>query len=197
MEKPVEQTHNNLPTQETSMRNGLFILGLTLTPALSTASATSPYTGEEARTVKALSAKDVQEYLAGKGMGLAKAAELNHYPGPRHALDLADGLGLSSEQQRRIQTIHDQMQTRAMALGKTIVQKERELDVLFASQTIDRERLHALMREIANHQGELRFVHLDAHLALRPVLTAGQIGLYDELRGYTTADTGAGHNHAH
>ncbi len=179
------------------MRNGLFIFALMLAPALSVAATNSPYVGEETRAVKALSAKDVQEYMEGKGMGLAKAAELNHYPGPRHALDLADRIGLSPEQQRRIQTVHDQMQTRAMALGKTIVQKERELDALFASQAINRERLRALLREIAGYQGELRFVHLDAHLAMQPVLTAEQIKLYDELRGYTAADTGAGHHHAH
>ncbi len=179
------------------MRNGLFIFGLMLAPTLSVAAANSPYVGEETRAVKALSAKDVQEYIEGKGMGLAKAAELNHYPGPRHALDLTDRIGLSSEQQRRIQTIHDQMQTRAMTLGKTIVQKERELDTLFANQSINRERLRVLLREIAGYQGELRFVHLDAHLAMQPVLTAEQIRRYDELRGYTAADTGTGHHHAH
>ena len=38
------------------------------------------------------------QYLNGEGMWLAKAAELNHYPGPRHVLDIADKLGLSPDQ---------------------------------------------------------------------------------------------------
>ena len=33
----------------------------------------SPYAGQEDRTVKALSAQEVADYLAGRGMGLAKA----------------------------------------------------------------------------------------------------------------------------
>lgn len=42
----------------------------------------SPYTGEQAREIKALSADEVNAYLNGQGAGLAKAAELNRYPGP-------------------------------------------------------------------------------------------------------------------
>jgi len=43
-------------------------------------------------------------------MGLAKAAELNHYPGPRHVLDLASELKLSEEQRLRIEQIYNTMQ---------------------------------------------------------------------------------------
>ena len=43
--------------------------------------------------VNALSPDEVQQYLAGAGMGYAKAAELNHFPGPMHVLELADKLG--------------------------------------------------------------------------------------------------------
>lgn len=37
------------------------------------------YAGQEQREIKSLSAEDVQSLLTGKGMGLAKAAELNGY----------------------------------------------------------------------------------------------------------------------
>ena len=46
-----------------------------------------PYSGQQGRMIKALSSKEVQGLLQGKGMGMAKAAELNQYPGPRHVLD--------------------------------------------------------------------------------------------------------------
>ena len=49
----------------------------------------SPYVGLEAREIKALSEEQRQELLDGHGMGLALAAELNHYPGPKHVLELA------------------------------------------------------------------------------------------------------------
>jgi Spy/CpxP family protein refolding chaperone len=64
-------------------------------------------------------------------MGLAKAAELNHYPGPRHVLELASELKLSEEQRLKIEKIYNAMRERAIQLGKQIVQKERELDQLY------------------------------------------------------------------
>lgn len=53
----------------------------------------SPDAGQQHRQIKALSADEIQNYLAGKGAGMAKAAELNHYPGPTHVLELADNWG--------------------------------------------------------------------------------------------------------
>src|SRR5512140_1710908 len=54
------------------------------------AALTSPYAGEEKREIKSLSADVIEQYNQGEGMGMAKAAELNHYPGPRHVLMAAD-----------------------------------------------------------------------------------------------------------
>jgi hypothetical protein len=56
---------------------------------------TSPYAGEQARDIKALSDQDIKELQSGHGKGLAKAAELNGYPGPAHVLELADELKLT------------------------------------------------------------------------------------------------------
>ncbi len=41
-----------------------------------------PYAGLQARPVKALSDQQIADLKAGRGMGLALAAELNGYPGP-------------------------------------------------------------------------------------------------------------------
>ena len=49
-----------------------------------------PYAGMQARPIKALSEQQVADLAAGRGMGLALAAELNGYPGPSHVLELAD-----------------------------------------------------------------------------------------------------------
>jgi hypothetical protein len=44
----------------------------------------TPYAGMQDRAIKALSEQQVADLGAGRGMGLALAAELNDYPGPSH-----------------------------------------------------------------------------------------------------------------
>jgi Spy/CpxP family protein refolding chaperone len=144
----------------------------------------SPYVGQEQRAIKALSAEEVQEYLSGSGMGLAKAAEHNHYPGPKHVLDLAEPLQLSVEQRRQTETIFAAMRTEAVRLGIQLIEKERQLDTLFATDTIAEAQLDQLVTEIGTMQGQLRAVHLRAHLAQRALLTPEQLRRYDTLRGY-------------
>jgi len=93
------------------------IAGLFLFSGPVSANPPSPYTGQEARDIKALSAQEVQDYLAGKGMGLAKAAELNRYPGPAHVLELAAPLNLTAEQKIRTQELFKRMEKKAIGLG--------------------------------------------------------------------------------
>lgn len=154
----------------------------------------SPYAGDVTRPIKALSGAEIDAYLTGAGMGLARAAELNHYPGPRHVLDLADSLDLSAEQREQTRAIFDAMQAQAISLGRELVARERSLDSLFAAGTIDENTLHGALRAIGERQAELRFVHLRAHLQTKALLTPQQIRHYDRLRGYAEA---AGHHHAH
>ncbi len=153
----------------------------------------SPYAGQQTRTIKALSPQQIGDYLAGRGMGLAKAAELNHYPGPRHVLDLAGPLGLKHSQLSAVKAVHRRMKTRAVGLGRRIVALEGRLDRLFASGEISGESLKALLTRIARLAGELRHVHLAAHLATKRLLTPAQVARYDALRGY--GQDGGGYRH--
>jgi Spy/CpxP family protein refolding chaperone len=164
--------------------------------AAAQAATPTPYAGQETRAIKALSAQEIQAYQTGQGMGLAKAAELNHYPGPRHVLDLAKELNLSPAQKQQTEAIHAAMQSRAVTLGKQIVDKEAVLDRRFAEGRIDPESLRALLAEIAALQAELRYAHLNAHLRLRAVLDSHQIRRYDALRGYGSPHAGE-HKHSH
>ena len=150
----------------------------------------TPYIGQEAREVKALSAEEVNQLLTGQGMGLAKAAELNHYPGPKHVLELSLRLALSAEQIERTKEIRRAMSEEAIRLGKLIIERERKLDELFASGEIDEEGLSELTGEIGRLQGQLRAAHLRAHLEMKTLLSEHQARLYDQLRGY-----GNGHSH--
>jgi Spy/CpxP family protein refolding chaperone len=168
------------------MSKCLIILGLLITiPCLTFAqSGHSPYAGQEKREIKALSHEDIEGYLAGEGMGFAKAGELNHYPGPKHVLELERELSLEKEQIDKTKETYNRMHKAAVSLGRKIIEKERSLDHLFASQKIDEEKLRGITREIGTLQGELRAVHLKAHLEMREILTSHQIYRYDELRGY-------------
>jgi Spy/CpxP family protein refolding chaperone len=148
------------------------------------AGAPSPYAGEQDRAVKALSEADMQAYLQGTGMGMAKAAELNGYPGPRHLLDNADALKLSAGQRSAIDAAYRRMKAAAVPLGRQIVEVEKQLDALFARGRASEAVVERLTREAARLQGLLRAVHLEAHLAVRSVLTPEQIEQYGKLRGY-------------
>jgi hypothetical protein len=48
--------------------------------------------------IAALSATELEQLKSGVGMGLARAAELNHFPGPKHLLEIGEHFGLTEEQ---------------------------------------------------------------------------------------------------
>jgi hypothetical protein len=148
----------------------------------------SRYVGNETREIKALSASEVTSLLNGEGMGLAMAAELNHYPGPRHVLDLGDQLQLTRTQVRSVQESFDRMHMEAIRLGRQLVGKERALDKSFVSRSVGLESLKRLTKEIEELRGRLRDVHLAAHIEVRNVLTQTQIESYDRARGYTSSN---------
>lgn len=147
----------------------------------------SPYAGEQTRKIKALSPEDVNQLLAGHGMGFARAAELNSYPGPRHVLDMANQLQLTSAQTGELNEVFAAMKSAALPLGRELVARETELDRLFAGRHATADAVRTLTREIGRLEGELRAVHLNAHVATVAILQPGQISRYDELRGYTDA----------
>ncbi len=174
------------------MQTVKLLLGFLLAfPAV--AAAQSPYVDEQARDIKALSPGACSQYLAGEGMGWAKAAELNHYPGPKHVLELAEQLTLAPEQASQTWKIRAAMNAEAIRLGRLLVEKESKLDRLFAQEKITEQQLNDLVNEIAQLQGRIRATHLKAHLGMKHVLTQHQVHLYDQLRGYRASHS----NHQH
>ena len=86
-----------------------FIFILLMISAVTAFASNSPYQGEQLRAIKALSEGEINSLLNGQGMGFAKAAELNHYPGPKHVLDLADDLNLTKDQISETTVIFNRM----------------------------------------------------------------------------------------
>lgn len=150
----------------------------------------SAYSGLESRDIKALSEQQVDGYLGGMGMSLALAGELNGYPGPKHVIELAEPLDLSEMQRKQMDGIFEAMQSQAMSVGKRIVEAEASLDELFVSGQVDSESLNAATAEIGRLTGQLRAIHLQAHLDTKGLLSTHQVHRYLQLRGYA----GDGHN---
>ena len=144
----------------------------------------SPYAGLQQREVKALSDQQISDLRAGRGMGLALAAELNGYPGPIHAIELADRLHLTAEQRKQLQAQYEAMKAEAITVGEKLIAHEAALDRHFAEHKISPDRLASLTAQIGATQGELRAVHLKYHLTTAEILSADQIQRYSELRGY-------------
>jgi Spy/CpxP family protein refolding chaperone len=168
---------------------------LTLIAAHAAAADTSPYAGEQQRAIKALSQSEIEDLRAGRGMGLAKAAELNGFPGPAHVLELADRLGLTPAQRAATETLVERMKADAQRIGADLIAAEQALDRAFAARRIDESALQAKLSAIAALQGELRYVHLRTHLAQAAILTPEQIRHYDVLRGYASDTAAPAHGH--
>ena len=143
----------------------------------------SQYAGQESREIKALSEAEVADLLAGKGMGYAKAAELNGYPGPAHVIELSSQLGLTPDQLTRTRAIRVKMEDDAKAAGASLVAAERELDALFRSRMITDELLTEALQKIAALQARVRESHLKAHIEQARLLSDEQVATYSRLRG--------------
>lgn len=149
---------------------------------------TSPYRHQAQSGLRGLDESETAELRAGTGMGLARAAELNGYPGPRHVLDAVEAgrFEASADQVRRVRQIFDGMKSDAQRVDAQILAEEDRLEAGFRSATITEADLRSRVLRIAGLQGELRAIHLRAHLATRAILSGAQVARYNELRGYTT-----------
>jgi Spy/CpxP family protein refolding chaperone len=158
--------------------------------------AAQPYAGQQTREVATLSAQELNDLVAGRGMGLAKSAELNGHPGPAHVLELAEQLQLTPDQRQQVKAAFDRMHAKAKALGEAYIEAEKAVDQAFRSGTADAAVVTARVAEANRLLGEVRLSHLQAHVEITPLLTPEQRARYAELRGYTGGGAGE-HRHKH
>jgi len=97
-------------------------------------------------------------------MGFAKLAELNHYPGPKHVLELAVDLGLTRSQVSETEALFEKMRLNAVVLGEELLEAEMALDQDFSQGAISPESLESALLSIGRIRAQLRYVHLEAHL---------------------------------
>lgn len=147
----------------------------------------TPYAGQQQRAIKSLSDSDVAGLLAGHGAGLAKAAELNGYPGPVHVLELSKALHLSEGQADATRELMDRHKREASRLGAALVDAERHLDSLFAKREATPDAVDQAAARVGALQAQLRAEHLKTHIAQTALLDAHQVQRYASLRGYGDA----------
>ena len=154
----------------------------------------APSAAWQERGIKALSPERIEDYLTGRGMGMALPAELNGYPGPLHVLELADELGLTADQRAQTERLFEDMRRRAIELGAQIVEREALLDEMFVAATVSAATLRDAALALGRLSGELRAHHLTYHLAMRDLLDPHQLAAYQRLRGHA-AGPPRGHGH--
>lgn len=121
--------------------------------------------------------------LKGLGMGLAMIADMNNYPGPKHVIELKDDLNLTRDQLKKTEALDKVVSSAAVGKGGEIVQAEEELGKLFEAASISEKSLRSKVEEIAKLRADLRFIHLQAHLRMKQILTPEQIKKYSEMKG--------------
>ena len=163
---------------------GLLIVIAALAAASANAQHHQPHAEQQGRQIKALSADEVKQYLGGAGMGYAKTAELNHYPGPTHVLELGERLNLSPQQRAQTRQLMDAHKAEARVIGANLVDAESRLETLFRRGKLEEAELARAVQETARLQGEYRLSHLETHRRMRALLSDEQVKRYDELRGY-------------
>ena len=181
-------------------KTAVTLLSLTLTACASSSSVTqsaSPYAGQEARNIKALSEVEIASYLEGGGMGFAKPAELNGYPGPMHVVELADALALTAEQRAGSEALMRSHKAEVRVLGKTLIGVEEEIEQLFATRSVNPALLRDVLAKSADLQRRIRESHLATHLTQTALLTQAQIATYSKLRGYDASGKAQPSLHSH
>ena len=163
----------------------LLLIAATCLAANALARDEAPGTGAQESAIRSLTERDVQGLQNGRGMGMGRVAELNGYPGPRHVLELANELELSHEQIEATQLIFAEMRIAAVATGAEIIEAESRLDQLFAAHEADPASVQTALTQIGVMRARLRFVHIEAHMKMRELLTNEQIDAYDLHRADT------------
>jgi Spy/CpxP family protein refolding chaperone len=175
-----------------------FVIAITAVAVFTGAAlAQQPYAGLQNRSVKTLSDQQIADLNAGRGMGLALAAELNGYPGPIHTIEFANELHLSPEQVTKLKALFEAMKAETIPLGISLIAQERDLNNDFANRTITLALLEEATQGIGTTQAALRAAHLKYHLSTVAILTPEQIARYDELRGYKADEAPVQGHHQH
>ena len=138
--------------------------------------------GSDVEALQAMPRRQFNNLLEGRGMGQARIADMNGYPGPMHVLEMAEALEISAEQREQTEQIMQRMRSTAQQRGRELIEAERKLEALFDGGPVQPSAVDAALLEIANLQARVRAAHLHAHIEQARVMSDEQIAKYTELR---------------
>ncbi len=142
------------------------------------------YAAPQPREIKALSTQEQRGWMEGENMGMARAAELNGYPGPMMVLEMAQTLKLTPEQAAATRELMTRHKAEVRKLGAELVDAERQLDVAFREHSADAVQVTRLTTQISQLHGRIRASHLQTYVAAAAVLTPEQMQRYMGMHGF-------------
>jgi Spy/CpxP family protein refolding chaperone len=146
----------------------------------------APGTGENPHRRLATAQEEFDRVIAaGRGGGLAFAADQNGYPGPLHVLELKVHLRLTAEQEQRMDELVTSMFEASRPRSAALLDAEARLRAVFAKGAADEGSVRAAVIEVERARAELRLVHLLTHLQSRALLSAERRRVYHEARWST------------
>jgi hypothetical protein len=80
-----------------------------------------------------------------------------------------------------IPLIYQNMSNKAKGIGAAIIAIEHDMNRVFANKTITEEYLNLMLDKSARLYGQVRFVHLSAHLDTLQMLTMAQVQRYNKM----------------
>lgn len=126
----------------------------------------------------ALTPEQVRAIDAGEPFGDDAVAIKAGLPSPSWALEHAEEIGLAPDQVRDITALHDEMVEEAVKIGPRLLELEAELEKQFRTGRVRPGGMKKLVSEIATIEGDLRAIHLEAHLGMRALLTRDQLDAF-------------------
>ena len=115
-------------------------------------------------------------------MGPVREAKLNHFPGPKHLLELASEVELHNAQAISIEEILLKMKSKSVAEGSGIVEPDCHLADRFASGQPSVAEARRIARYLGVMRDTLEGIHLLAHIESARELTGDLNEGYDRLR---------------
>jgi hypothetical protein len=103
-----------------------------------------PYAGQQNNSVRGLTEAEIANLREARGMGLARPADINGYPGPVHVIELSDALSLTTEQRDTVAMLYQQMRAEAIPIGEQILAQYGALESSFHERTVTVDALARL-----------------------------------------------------
>ncbi len=100
----------------------------------------------------------------------------------RFILHLKDGIGLSAQQEQKIEDLMLAYEESAIRRGSDIKVLELKFASLLRGQRIDRRQMEKLAREIGNKRTDLQVDHLNYLLDVRDILTDEQVRKLEKMK---------------